>query len=83
MNIHIQWSGHNIRLALPTSLVFHRRILRFALGNIRMDGVTANGLSRQQTDTLSAEIRRIKKKHGTWTLVEVESADGERVTVTL
>ena len=83
MRILVQGNGHNIRIALPTSLVFNRHILRFALGKTRVGGVKLNGLSRQHADALSAEIRRIKKDHGSWTLVEVQSADGERVTVTL
>ena len=83
MRISIQGNDHNIRLALPTAFVFNRHFLRFTLGRIRVDGVEINGLSRQQAKALSAEIRRIKNNCGGWTLVEVYSADGEQVTVTL
>jgi len=83
MKILVRGNAHNIRIALPTALVFNSHILRFALGKSWVDGVKINGLSRQQADALSAEIRRIKKNHGSWTLVEVWSSDGETVTVTL
>ena len=83
MKVHVQGGGHNIHIGLPTGLIFNRYVLRFALRNIRLDGVAFHGLSRKQADALALEMRRIKKKHGSWTLVEVCSADGEQVTVTL
>ena len=40
-------------------------------------------ISPEAVDRLFAEFRRIKRKHGQWTLVEVCSAGGDEVTVTL
>ena len=43
----------------------------------------SEGMFRLSGRDLFAEFRRIKKKHGTWVLVEVESADGDLVNVIL
>lgn len=40
-------------------------------------------LSPQDMKRLFAELRRIKKRYGSWELVEVCSADGQRVRITL
>ena len=37
----------------------------------------------EAVDALCGEIRRIKKKHGSWDLVEVLSNDREAVKITL
>lgn len=40
-------------------------------------------ISPQAMKRLFAEFRRIKKRYGSWELVEVCSADGQRVRITL
>lgn len=40
-------------------------------------------LSAKQLDALFAEFRRIKKKHGRWELVDVESSNGDLVKIIL
>ena len=78
MKVHIQGEEHNFRLALPTALM-----VRLILQSAKISGTKVKGLSRRQAAALRAELRRIKKDHGSWTLVGVRSSDGETVTVTL
>lgn len=84
MKIQIKGENHNFTLILPTVLAFSKpsawlvnRVARKyapeALAVIPPDAL----------DALWAELRRIKMKYGSWTLVEVESAEGERVKITL
>ena len=40
-------------------------------------------ISPEALTALFAEFRRIKKKHGSWELVDIESADGGLVKVIL
>jgi len=83
MRIRVQGNDCNVRLTLPTALLCNRFVLRHAFGSIRMGNMKTGGLSRRQVKALFSEIRRIKKKHGSWTLVEVHSADGDQVVVQL
>lgn len=78
MKIQIKDADHNFHLTLPTKLIFSKFVLRMVL---KHSGV--KGLSPEGTDRLIAELKRIKKRHGAWELVQVQSADGENVTITL
>lgn len=83
MKIQIREAERNFCLNLPTNLIFSRLVLRLALKHSSINGRKIDGLTAEAADALSAEIRRIKKRHGTWELVEVRSADGETVKITL
>lgn len=83
MKIQIREAERNFCLNLPTNLIFSRLVLRPALKHSSINGRKIDGLTAEAADALSAEIRRIKKRHGTWELVEVRSADGETVKITL
>lgn len=83
MKIQIREAERNFYLNLPTNLIFSRLVLRLALKHSSINGRKIDGLTAEAADALSAEIRRIKKRHGTWELVEVRSADGETVKITL
>ncbi len=83
MRIRVQTGDRNIHVSLPTRLLFSRFVLRTALRSIRINGQHIPGLTAEGADALAGEIRRIKKKYGAWTLVEVQSADGDQVTITL
>lgn len=84
MKIRIRDGNHNFTLLLPTMLVFSKPSLRLINGVARkyapdaMAPIPAEGM-----EALWAELRRIKKKYGSWDLVEVDSADGEYVKITL
>ena len=81
MRIHIKSEGKNLRFRIPTNFVFSRGIawlaVRFGLRYANMD------LSPEQLCRLFAEFRKIKRKFGSWELVNIESADGELVKILL
>lgn len=82
MRIQICDGERNIRILLPTCLIFSR--LTAWIGSAAINKyVPQRSLSGEQIDKIFAEFRRIKTKHGRWDLVDVESADGEKVKVIL
>ena len=83
MKIQIREAERNFCLNLPTNLIFSRLVLRLALKHSSINSRKIDGLTADAADALSADIQRIKKRHGTWELVEVRSADGETVKITL
>ena len=84
MKIHIKSKEQNLRIRIPTGLVFSplgaRFICRYGL---QYAGDAMKDLSPEALSALFAEFRRIKKKHGSWELVNIESSDGDLVKVTL
>ncbi len=95
MKIIVTGNGQNINLNLPTNLILSPAIAWVAdkacgaISNERIAKVsghaveTMSELPQDAVAKLFAELRRIKKKYGTWELVEVTSADGEYVKITL
>lgn len=84
MKIQIRSNGFPITIPLPTNLVFSRSALRLAnrLGR-KYAGQELDALPPGALDALFAEIRRIKRQYGRWELVEIESADGDIVKISL
>lgn len=80
MKIQVRDGGHNFTLALPTRLAFNRFVIRMAL---KSAGSECRELPPEAAKKIAAEINRVKRKYGRWDLVEVQSADGEYVKVTL
>ena len=83
MRIRISGTEHAFHITLPTALIFSRFGFRLVMKSVKVNGDRLSTLSPEAADRLARELKRIKKKHGTWTLVEVQSAGGEYVTVTL
>lgn len=84
MKISIQAEGHNINLRLPTRMIFSKTVARIVnFSGRKYAGEGMDSITPEQMDALFAEFRRIKKMHGSWELVDVESADGEKVNITL
>ncbi len=83
MKISIENAGRSFHMSLPTNLLFSRFVLRMAARSLRINDEKIPGLTPEAADALAQEIKHLKKKHGTWTLVEVQSADGEQITITL
>ena len=69
-----------IRINLPTALVFNRFTALFAPLALKDSEVT---VTRKQALRLIKELKRCKKRFPGWKIVEVESADGEKVEITL
>ena len=82
MKIQIRDDDRNFHLTLPTKLVFNRFVLRMVLKHSSF-GESVKALPPGAADKLIEELKRIQKKHGAWDLVEVKSADGETVKITL
>lgn len=84
MKIQIRSNDAHLTLWLPTNLLFSRGTVWLAnhLGR-KYAGPALDAIPPQALEVLFAELRRIKKKHGHWDLVEVESADGEHICIRL
>lgn len=67
-------------LPLPTGLVFNRLTASFAAKAAAEAGVT---VTSQQMHRLFDHVKRCKKAHPDWVLVEVTNKDGEYVMVKL
>ena len=84
MKIQIKGAGRNFRILLPDWLIFGRLTVWLAnSAGRKYAGEAMEGIRPEAMKVLFAELRRIKKKYGSWELVEVCSADGERVKVEL
>lgn len=84
MRIRIKVDGQNINLVLPTGLVFGKGTVWLAnhVGR-KYAGDAMKNIPPKALEVLFSEFRRIKRKRGSWNLVEVESSDGEQVLITL
>lgn len=84
MKIRIRSHEANLNLWLPTNLIFSKPValLGGTVGK-KYAGDAMKNLSAKDLDRLFAEFRRIKRTHGTWNLVEIESADGDSVHIIL
>lgn len=73
-----------MNLAIPNGLLFNRFALWLAghVGGKYAPEVMAH-IPPEAVAALFAELKSIQKKHGSWELVEVLSADGESVKVIL
>ena len=99
MKIQVKAEGHNITIPIPTRLIFSKASVWLYLKLARKLSsrakqyipaeveVTVDEILEKIPDEavyiLCAEIMRIKKKHGYWKLVEVDTAGGEHVEITL
>ena len=81
MKIRITGGGKNLRIHIPDWLLFGG-MTAWLVSN--MGGKYApQGISPDKMRILLEELRKAKKKHGSWVLVEVNGADGEQIEVTL
>lgn len=84
MKIHIQTDGHNMKILLPTNWVFSKTgasIAAFVMKKHAPEEMA--GISPEAIRAFCAEIRRIKRRHGRWDLVEISGSGGEKVIITL
>ena len=99
MRIQVKADGHNISIPIPTALIFSKPSVWLYLKlakkfssrageyiprevEVSLDSFL-NQLPEEAVYALCAEIMRIRKKYGPWKLVEVHSASGEEVHITL
>lgn len=80
MKVQIRKGDHEQVIHLPTKMLLNKFVLRMAFKNRKTN---LNGISAEAADVILAELEKVKAKYGSWDLVEVDSADGEKVTITL
>lgn len=99
MRIQVKGEGHNIRIPIPTGLIFSKPSVWLYLKLARKYSSRAskyipedieisvdpilNNIPDEAVYALCAEIMRIRRKYGKWTLVEVSASSGEEITITL
>ncbi|MDD2426504.1 MAG: hypothetical protein PHR78_02190 [Eubacteriales bacterium] len=76
-----------INIRLPNSILTSRIAWRFISGKIDKNGDTddceLSAMLRKLRPELKRNLKRVKKKNSKFTLVEVESEDGDYVKITL
>lgn len=80
MLIQIHSPETRLTIPIPTGLVFNRFTARFIPLALADSGVP---VTADQAVRLVDIINRFRKTHPDWVLVDVQSADGERVRVKL
>ena len=99
MKITVKHSGKNIRLRIPTAMIFGKIPVKLwlKLGNATrkswspyLPEDTGTHLTLLPWDLPEAaavafcgELMRIKRLYGSWKLVELQSADGDEVLIEL
>lgn len=84
MRIQFRSEDTHLTLWLPTNLIFSRGTVWLASrAGRKYAGPAMDTIPPQALAALFAELRRIKKKYGSWDLVEMESADGEYTRIRL
>ena len=84
MRIKVISKDRHLNLVLPTRLVFSPVLVRFGLRIAqKYASKGTEQISPESVAQLCAEVCKIKKQYGSYELVEVQSADGEVVSIVL
>jgi hypothetical protein len=83
MTIRLQGDTADVNLVLPTRLLFSRRFWKLGLWIGRKYSLCVPDLPPAVVDGLCREIRRTKRKYGSWELVRISNADGYTVQIDL
>ena len=93
MKIIVRTEEHRIFLPIPTGLITNRLAVRLWLRAMQRSQKYVSlpeqaekalwNLPEEKILRLCDELRRIKKQYKTWPLVEVESANGDRMEIIL
>ena len=78
MKIQIEENEHTFSTTLPTNICLSKPVVKL--------GMCLNKNTTMSTEAMYAiceELRRVKKKYGSWELVDFQSADGEKIRITL
>ena len=79
MKIQVKSENRNINLRIPTNLIFSPLVAKLTKFGLRYAPDAAQSISPEAMEVLFAEFRRIKKKYGSWELVDLETEDGTEV----
>lgn len=99
MRIHVQAEGHNFAIRLPNWLLTSKLGWKFISKQLKKNISSKNGdqLGEDQLGTeaipplpsnidlrqLKRVLKKLKKQPGGFTFVDIETAEGERVKITL
>lgn len=83
MRIHVKSKDHNISLRFPTNLIFSPFVAKIAQFGLRYATEDVPNIPPEAIEALFAEFRRIKKKYGSWELVQMDCASGDKVKIVL
>lgn len=84
MKVRVEDQERSYTIPLPTRLLFSSgSAWLIQHTGLKFLGNDTKELPPEAMKVLFAELRRIKKQYGDWELVEVHSASGQRVTVSL
>ncbi len=73
-------NGRNIRIALPTGVILNRFSALIASKTAQKNGQT---LTYEQAYSFMSALKDFKRQHHNWKLVEVESASGNHIEITI
>ena len=83
MKIRIRSYERRFTLILPTRLLLSKGAVKLGLRIGKRCSISVPDIPLKIVDALCDEVKRIKKKHGSWELVDVQSADGEQINIRL
>ena len=87
MKIKVQDKGRAYRIFIPGRLIWGRltlRLVRYGLSKASCCGPDIlSQLPPEAVEKLLLELRRLKKMHGSLELVEINTAQGQYIKVTL
>lgn len=84
MRVQIKGGGHDLNIVLPTRMIFSKTMVKIGCRiSSRYTHAVMDRLSPEAMEAICEELVRIKKKHGKWELVDIQSADGEKINITL
>lgn len=84
MRITVKTNETNLNIPLPNALVFNRlgiRLLLLYLKNINVDIEIPTSAVISCYSATKKSMRIYKKYHPSWTLVEVNTSDGENIKI--
>ena len=74
----IKPQGSEIRISFPTALLCNRFSAFWIRRSLKKQGVI---LTKKQTTKFLKALKKYRKEHTDWKLVEVHTADGEHVVI--
>lgn len=83
MKIRIRTGEQRISLYFPTWMITSKSMVKLWLRVSKKYSSEVPDIPPHAIDALCDEMKRIKKTYGTWELVDVQSAGGKQVKITL
>lgn len=84
MKIQVKDDGHSFSIVLPTRMIFSKTVARIVnCAGRKYVSEEMEKIPPEAMEAIFAELRRVKKQYGSWELVDIQSADGDRVNITL